>query len=196
VMVSPADGKVVSVHEVPAMPEFDGHPALCVRIFLSLFDVHINRSPCHGRVIQVVHRDGVYGNAMNPESAEQNEAMLTVLKHPAKDYPLTAVRQIAGMVARRIVCHTKPGMTLQRGQRFGLIKFGSCVELYLPDYLEPEVQVTEGDRVRGGEDVIAVVMPPLEAPEPAIVPADEVEVSDMATEPEEAEAATSTDAAR
>lgn len=155
-VVSPADGRVRSVHEVDHFEPFDG-PAVCVRIFLSVFNVHVTRSPCHGRVVSTEHKPGQFLNALKPESAEVNESQLTVLRHTARPVPIAAVKQISGTIARRIVCATRPGDILQRGQRFGLIKFGSTTELYLPHPDRVSVQVSLGQKVAAGSTVIATV---------------------------------------
>ena len=149
VMVSPADGHVSSVHEVERFDPFDG-PATCVRIFLSVLDVHVNRAPCHGKVASINHRDGLYLNALSPQSAEVNESNLIVLLHPTRQHPVAGVKQIAGKIARRIVCALHVGDVVQRGDRFGMIKFGSTTELYVPKTLQPRVLVTKGQRVYGG----------------------------------------------
>jgi phosphatidylserine decarboxylase len=172
-MIAPADGKITSVHEVEHYEPLEG-PGVCVRIFLSVLDVHINRCPCHGRVRSVSSKPGKYTNAMNPQSAEDNASTLTVLEHPVKGYPLAAVRQVAGMLARTIVCTAEQGRVLQRGERIGLIKLGSTTELYVPKSLVPEVQVKPGQKVRAGMTVLLTYTPASEGGsdgEPAAVPA-------------------------
>ncbi len=156
VMVSPADGLVSSIHEVGDDCPL-GEPGVCVRIFLSVLDVHVNRSPCDGRVVSITPKAGKYLNALNPRSAEENET-LTIVLHPATSKrPIAAVRQVAGLIARRIVCAAKVGDELKRGQRLGMIKFGSTTELYLPLSLKPQVQVKLGQRVWGGCTILARV---------------------------------------
>jgi len=156
VAVAPADGRVTSIHDVTYFEPFDG-PAKCIRIFLSIFDVHVNRAPCYGRVVSITHTPGKYLNALRPESAEQNESVLIVLDHPTHRAPQAAVRQVAGAIARRIVTGCEVDDILQRGQRFGLIKFGSTTELYLPDPETVDVQVDTGDYVYGGATILARV---------------------------------------
>lgn len=156
IMVAPADGRVSSIHRIDHFEPL-GQPALCVRIFLSVLDVHVNRSPCHGRVVSITHAPGRYMNALNPESAGVNESNLVVLEHPTRREPLAAVKQIAGAIARRIVCDLRPSQIVQRGERFGMIKFGSTTELYVPLSLLPEPQVQQGQRVRGGATVLLKV---------------------------------------
>jgi phosphatidylserine decarboxylase len=159
VVVAPADGKISSIHEVEHFEPF-GEPATCVRIFLSVFSVHINRCPCHGKVSSITHTPGKHGNALNPESAEDNENNLIVLVHPIREHPVAAVRQVSGMLARTITCAISEGQTLQRSQRIGMIKLGSTTELYLPASMSPQVQVREGQKVKGGWSVLAHVHPP------------------------------------
>ena len=158
ILVSPADGRISSIHELPHYEPLGG-PALCIRVFLSVADVHVNRSPCHGKVLSVTPKAGLYLNALKPESAEVNESNTIVLMHPVKKTPLVAIRQIAGLIARTIVCATDVGDTLQRGQRFGMIKFGSTTELYIPMTSRPQPQVRQGQYVWGGKTIMATVSP-------------------------------------
>lgn len=157
-VVAPADGKVSSVHEVEHFPPFDG-PATCVRIFMSVFDVHINRCPCHGKIATITHQPGAHRNTLNPESAEDNESMTTVMVHPVKGHPIAAVRQIAGLLARTIHNGLRPEQVVQRGQRMGIIKLGSTSEVYLPHTLAPELQIRQGQKVLAGLTVLATVTP-------------------------------------
>ncbi|MHC4219720.1 MAG: phosphatidylserine decarboxylase [Planctomycetota bacterium] len=146
-MLSPADGTVSAVIEVPAHEAVEG-PATIVRIFLSVLNVHVNRAPCDGRVTRLVYARGRFHDARTPASAVENEAQLITVRLPAG--PAVGVRQIAGKVARRIVCDLSEGDQLRRGERFGMIKFGSSAELILPQTLVAEVHVRQGDKVRGG----------------------------------------------
>lgn len=159
VMVAPADGTISSVHDVEKFEPLE-EDAVCIRIFLSVFNVHINRSPCHGVVRSLTHKPGKYMNALNPQSAEENESLLMVLEHPFNSKPVAAVRQVSGMIARTIVNTTEIGQTLQRGQRIGLIKLGSTTELYIPKSMLPQVMVREGDKVKGAISILANVQPP------------------------------------
>jgi len=161
VVVSPADGRISSVHELEHFEPFEG-PAICVRVFLSVFDVHVNRSPCHSMVQSISHKSGRFINALNPESVEQNESLLLTLIHPTRRYPLAAIRHVAGMLARTIFCAVREGQILQRGQRLGIIKLGSTTELYLPLFLKPQLQVRKGQKVRGGVTVVARITTPQE----------------------------------
>jgi phosphatidylserine decarboxylase len=146
-VVSPADGKVTEVARV-STPETG---LLRISIFLSVFDVHVNRSPVAGVLQEVRYRKGQYLNAMNPASAEHNEQNLARLE--CADGTQVSFIQIAGLLARRIVFNKRVGDVLERGERVGLIKFGSRTDILLPDYAEPIVK--PGDRVKGGSSVIA-----------------------------------------
>lgn len=154
-IVAPADGRVSSVHRVEHFEPFH-EPAVCVRIFLSVLDVHINRSPCHGEIVSITHKAGQHLNALNPDSAEANESNLLVMVHPIRRQPVAAVRQVAGLLARTIVCAVNEGQVVQRGERIGLIKLGSTTELYLPESLGPDVQVQQGQKVLAGRTVVAM----------------------------------------
>ncbi len=169
VAVSPADGKVVSVHDVDAFAPFDDQPATCVRVYLSLLDVHVQRNPCHGKVAAVKRRRGKFHKAMNPASLVENEAATTLLVHPIKGHPVAAVRQIAGMVARTVVTTADKGDVLQRGQRLGLIKLGSMVELYLPAESVARVAIAPGQPVVAGETIVAELLSPTKVDEDASV---------------------------
>jgi phosphatidylserine decarboxylase len=152
-IVSPADGRVVDVTPL-AHYEFIGGPAVRVGIFLSIFNVHINRSPLAGRVVELHYHPGEFLNAMRPESADRNEFMWIGFERIEQPLWRFAVRQISGMLARRIVCALEPGQTVTRGEKFGMIKLGSRTELILPaDAVEITVQA--GDKVRAGSDIIA-----------------------------------------
>ncbi|MFP4144777.1 MAG: phosphatidylserine decarboxylase [Phycisphaeraceae bacterium] len=167
-LVAPADGRISSIHELEHYEPLGG-PAVCVRIFLSVLDVHINRSPCHGEVVKLEHTPGQHLNALNPESAEVNESNLIVMVHPIRRYPIAAVRQVAGALARTVVCKVREGQVVQRGERIGLIKLGSTTELYLPKEFEPQVTVEAGQKVQGGRTVLATMGTPDR--EPASTPA-------------------------
>jgi phosphatidylserine decarboxylase len=150
VIVAPADGKVVQVHSgVPA--EFVGRAAR-VSIFLSPLDVHVNRSPIAGLITDVRYQPGKFLPAYRAEAGEVNEQCSLSLQGEAFR---VLVRQIAGVLARRIVCRVRPGGKLALGDRFGMIKFGSRVDLFIPDEVRLHVKV--GDRVRAGESVIGVM---------------------------------------
>lgn len=147
-IVSPADGVVTAAEWI----ETAAGSRLRLSIFLNVFDVHVNRAPVAGLVKAVEYRHGSFQNAMKPESALINEQALVVID--AGDYEVS-YKQIAGLLARRIVCAVKPGERVERGQRVGMIKFGSRVDVLMPSDAEP--QVKPGTRVRGGSSVLAVV---------------------------------------
>lgn len=148
-VVSPADGKVT---ETLRITTHEGE-SLRLSIFLNVFNVHVNRSPITGTLREVVYRKGQYLNAMNPASAEKNEQNKAVVAADA-GYSV-AFTQIAGMLARRIVFRPAPGARLERGQRIGLIKFGSRVDVLLPG--NAELHVKKGDHVKGGSSILATI---------------------------------------
>ncbi len=151
-LVSPADGTVADIGEVPGTALL-GEPCLRVGIFLSVFDVHVNRAPLTGRVSGLQYRPGRFLDARHPDATCQNEAQDILLQG---DFPVV-VRQISGLIARRIVCPLKEGMTVERGQRIGMIKFGSRTELYVPLRLKPNCLVKVGDKVRGTSTALVTV---------------------------------------
>lgn len=153
-VVSPADGRVVEIARLEHDPFLDG-PAVRIGIFLSIFNVHINRAPCDCRVVELRYNPGRFMNAIAAESARVNENMWIGLEEPQPPYRRAAVRQIAGAIARRIVCDLKPDEALSRGQQFGMIKLGSRTELVLPDEPALEVTTSIGARVKAGASVLA-----------------------------------------
>jgi phosphatidylserine decarboxylase len=160
-MVSPADGTVSDVMELEHN-DLLGGPCVRVGIFLSVFNVHVNRSPCDGRVIKTIYKEGKFINAMSHDAASSdNESNTVVLAEPHGDRPVAVVKQIVGLIARRIVCTANEGDAVRRGDRIGMIKFGSRTELYIPKWLEPQVKVTVGQTVRGAADVIAILGKPI-----------------------------------
>jgi phosphatidylserine decarboxylase len=149
-VVSPGDGKVTDVSTVMVG---DGKQTR-LSIFLSVFNVHVNRSPIAGVVREVRYQRGQYLNAMNQASAELNEQNIVTVEG---DGQRVVFKQIAGLLARRIVFHPKVGDRLERGQRVGLIKFGSRVDVLLD--ASAHVNVKIGDRVKGGASVLAFLQP-------------------------------------
>lgn len=141
-VVSPADGRVTAVELRP-----DGSR---VSIFLSVFDCHINRAPVSGQVTSTRHTPGLFRPAWDARVAQENERNHLVIRAEGADYGVT---QIAGILARRIVCTKRPGDAVRRGERIGLIQFGSRTDLHLPPGFEPAVRV--GERVRGAETILA-----------------------------------------
>jgi phosphatidylserine decarboxylase len=155
---APADGKLTEVARLDHHDRIGG-PAVRFGIFLSIFDVHANRSPCAGRVELIDYTPGSFLDARDPESSHRNEANTLVI-HPVP--PLVGpivVRQVAGKLARRIVCHVGRGDDLRIGQRFGMIKFGSRTELILPAGENLDIPVGVGQKVRAGLTVLAIQRP-------------------------------------
>jgi phosphatidylserine decarboxylase len=145
-VVSPGDGKVTDVSPVTA-----GSDKLTrISIFLSVFNVHVNRSPISGTIREIRYQRGLYLNAMNEASAEQNEQNIVTVEGEGQK---VVFKQIAGLLARRIVFYPKLGDRLERGQRVGLIKFGSRVDVLVDG--SARVNVNVGDRVKGGASVLA-----------------------------------------
>ena len=134
---------------------FVGGPAVRIGIFLSIFNVHVNRAPCASRVIALRYNRGEFLNALDPASALRNENMWIGLEDEQQPHRRLVVRQIAGAIARRIVCQLRPGEVLQRGDRFGMIKFGSRTELILAAAPSLKVEAAVGQKVRGGLTVLA-----------------------------------------
>jgi phosphatidylserine decarboxylase len=152
-MVSPADGRVLSL--APAMPPAElglgASPMMRIGIFLNVFDVHVNRVPIGGRVAKLAYRAGKFVNASLDKASEDNERM--AIRIEPQEGGAIVVVQIAGLIARRIVCGLREGEEVIAGQRFGLIRFGSRTDIYLPEGWVP--MVIPGQRVIGGETVIA-----------------------------------------
>ena len=152
-LCSPADGVVTEISELEQHESIPG-PAIRIGIFLSLFNVHINRAPCAGRVRSLYYRAGEFLDARHPECGRRNESN-NVLLDPDPPIPgPVEVRQIAGLVARRIICHAKANEHLRVGQRFGMIKFGSRTELIVPKLAGTQIAVAVGDSVRAGLTVM------------------------------------------
>lgn len=149
-VVSPADGKLTEVARIRTP---DGE-RIRLSIFLSVFDVHVNRSPIAGTIREVNYHKGLYLNALDPASAEKNEQNVVTVHGDEID---VTFKQIAGLLARRIVFRPKVGDYVERGQRVGLIKFGSRVDVILPGHAQ--VRVLPGQRVKGGTSILAEVSP-------------------------------------
>ncbi len=166
VLIAPADGLVQMI--VDAVPPSElglgSEPLTRVSIFLSVFDVHINRAPCTASVEVVSYRPGKFLNAAADKASEENERMAIALRRP--DGRVIGCVQIAGWVARRIVCYIKPGQTVAAGERFGHIRFGSRTDLYLPP--GARLLVAPGQRMIGGETVLAELDPVASGPRTAI----------------------------
>ena len=149
VVVAAADGTVMDILELDEK-ELLKTKTVRVGIFLSIFNVHTNRAPINGRVVYRQHRPGLFFDARRPECSDKNESMTWAFENPRVTI---VVRQITGAIARRIVAWANVGDELKKGERFGMIRFGSRTELYLP--LEAEVLVKKGDHVLGGSTIIA-----------------------------------------
>jgi len=149
VLLAPADGTITDITVVEDM-DFIGRRALRIGIFLSIFNVHINRSPCRAKVEKTEHKPGRYKNAMNPDSSRVNESNTLYLTRLDRPNDRIIVRQISGAIARRIVCTATKGQAFSGGERFGMIKFGSRTELYVPGHAGVKCQVTVGQPVKAG----------------------------------------------
>jgi len=149
--VSPADGKVILIKDVYEKDHLQTD-AKEISIFMSPLNVHVNRAPCDGKVTYVKHTPGQFMAAYKEEASVKNENILMALEG---EQGRVLVRQVAGFVARRAVCRVKPGDQLKRGERYGMIKFGSRLDVYLPK--DAQISVKPGDKVLAGETVIAAV---------------------------------------
>ncbi|MFX4222608.1 MAG: phosphatidylserine decarboxylase [Thalassobaculum sp.] len=152
-VISPADGVVVSVGPAPWPKELDMGDGEVQRvcIFMNVFDVHVNRTPVDGRVVKLAYVPGAFVNASLDKASEKNERQLVAME--SRDGRPLAFVQIAGLVARRIICKISEGQTLLAGERMGMIRFGSRVDVYLPPDVAPQVAL--GQRCVAGETVIA-----------------------------------------
>ena len=149
IALSPADGTVIRIAERPS--PFGGEPMQCVSIFMSVFNVHVNRAPVSCRVDAFKYYPGAFFNASFDKASEKNERCAWLLTDDSGNQWVMV--QIAGLIARRIVCRAEPGDRLEAGQRVGMIRFGSRVDLYLPPGYAPSVELKA--RVYAGETVIA-----------------------------------------
>ena len=148
-VVSPADGKVIKVMTVEQTPYFEG-PCTRISVFMSIFNVHVNRVPHEGTIRRVHYHPGKFFSANLDKASTDNEHNALLLESPS-GRPVGFV-QIAGLVARRIICAVQPGDVLEKGQRFGMICFGSRLDIYLP--VDTDVQVAKGDKVQAGSTII------------------------------------------
>lgn len=151
VVVSPADGKVIVVKDIYE-PDYLKQDVKQISIFLSVFNVHVNRAPIGGTVETVKYNPGKFLVASVDKASLDNEQTAMVISDGKSK---VLVKQIAGLIARRIVCYAKPGDRLEAGERYGLIRFGSRVDLFLPK--DTDLMVKVGDRVKGARDVIGVI---------------------------------------
>jgi phosphatidylserine decarboxylase len=146
VVVSPADGKIMEVSE----ETLGGRPGRRISIFLSIFDVHVNRSPMAGRFAEVEYRRGRFYNAMRSRASVENEQNIIHLQTERGEM---VFKQIAGAIARRVVCWKRPGDSVKLGERIGLIRFGSRMDVWLPQ--DAEIVARPGQHVAGGVSVLA-----------------------------------------
>ncbi len=148
-VVAPADGRIVSVER--CADPYAQRDALKISVFMNVFNVHSNRSPVDGRVVSVNYFPGRFVNADLDKASLENERNALVIDCGGQ---LVTTVQVAGLVARRVLCYVRPGDTLQRGQRFGFIRFGSRVDVYLPLHAQPAVSI--GEKVRATSTVLAL----------------------------------------
>jgi phosphatidylserine decarboxylase len=144
--VSPADGRVVVVTD----EDYAGRPGKRISIFLAIWNVHVNRSPAAGTIVKMDYRPGKFLAAMRARASMENEQNVISLSTASGEM---VFKQIAGLIARRVVCWKKAGDTVQRGERIGLVRFGSRVDLWVPR--DAEILVALGDNVKGGSSVLA-----------------------------------------
>jgi len=149
IMVAPADGKVTLIETLDNFAPLGG-PALKISIFLSVLDVHVNRMPCAGTITDIQRAAGLYLDARHPEASYKNQYLMLVINDPNDGQPLAAVKQIVGAIARRILTPARPGQLFARGERYGMIAFGSRTELIVPHPQQWEVLVKLDQKVTGG----------------------------------------------
>ncbi len=151
-VISPADGYVCQVGQYAPPPELGlgGQKILCVSVFMSVFDCHVNRSPVAGRIVKIAYKPGLFVNADLDKASEDNERNGFVMETPDGRF---GVVQIAGLIARRILCFSREGDNVSAGERIGLIRFGSRVDVYIPGAVEPLIGL--GAKAVAGETVLA-----------------------------------------
>ena len=156
-LLAPADGQITDIETLEDRPAFlreQPAPVLRVGIFLSIFNTHINRAPCNLKVEKITYKKGKYKNALNPESSRVNESNELWLTRTDSPQDRLIVRQISGAIARRIVCDTIEGQQLTGGQKFGMLKFGSRTELYVPLRENAKCIARIGDKVKAGLTIL------------------------------------------
>ena len=151
-VVAPGDGKIIAIEE-DYEPRFLKEQATRISIFLNIFDVHVNRIPCDGTVVDILYQPGRFVAANQPSATVSNEQNALMIRGASGAKVLCV--QVAGLIARRIVCWVSPGEKVARGDRFGLIRFGSRVDLFLPK--GSSLRAAVGDRVKGGKDLLAML---------------------------------------
>lgn len=152
IVLAPADGKIVAIKPFPDWKGPFGEPLVRISIFLSVFDVHVNRAPLAALVQEVTHSPGQFRVAWDEEASQANEQTLVRFATPDGD---VWVKLIAGIIARRIVCRVKPGQKVEAGERIGLIRFGSRVDCILPE--ATVLRVRRGQTVKGGSTILGVI---------------------------------------
>ena len=153
IVLAPADGTITDIETVE-QEDFIGGAAVRIGIFMSIFNVHINRAPCDVKIHKITYKKGQYKNAMNPASGRVNESNDVAMVRTNCPEDKLIVRQISGAIARRIVCKTGEGEKLSGGEKFGMIKFGSRTELYVPVREDVKCMVQTGDKVEAGLSVL------------------------------------------
>ena len=153
-LLSPADGTIAAVETLEGYPGFD-RPVLRIEIFLSVFNVHINRVPCACKIGTVTYKPGKFLDARNPECSKVNEANEIEMFRSNQPQDRMLVRQISGAIARRIVCKAKTEQQFTAGQQFGMIKFGSCTELFVPAQENLKCKIAVGEKVKAGLTILA-----------------------------------------
>ena len=157
VLLSPADGKITDITETE-IPELGGR-ALRIGMFLSIFNVHVNRMPCSARVESIAYKKGAFKNAMHSDAGKVNESNAVLITRLAEPHDKLLIKQISGAIARHIVCKAEIGAKYAQGEKFGMIKFGSRTELYLPLEEEYDIAVKIGDKVNAGITPLVVYKP-------------------------------------
>ncbi|NLH17321.1 MAG: phosphatidylserine decarboxylase family protein [Phycisphaerae bacterium] len=152
-LLSPADGVVRDIEILDGVPEFEGK-TLRIGIFLSIFNVHINRVPCAVRIDSITYKPGEFRDARDPQATTLNESNAVMMTRLAEPKDRLMVRQVSGAVARRIVCAAQEGGKLNAGEQYGMIKFGSRTELYVPMRDSVQTAVSVGQTVRAGETTL------------------------------------------
>jgi phosphatidylserine decarboxylase len=152
-LISPADGTITVAEQVDD-DRFEGGKAFRISIFLNIFNVHINRMPAKCRIENITYKPGKFINALNDQCAKVNEANEVTVKMLTKPGYTLLIRQVSGAVARRIVCDAMEGQEFECGQKFGMIKFGSCTEIYMPFDRGYKCLVKPGDKVKAGLDKV------------------------------------------
>lgn len=149
-VLTPADGKILGIQHLQDNDNPLGKPAIKVSIFMSIFNVHVNRIPTAGRILKIIYHPGKFFSANRDKASEQNENNRIILE--TSDGREIVFVQIAGLIARRIVCWIKEGVKVQAGQRFGLIRFGSRLDIYLPD--DTKLLIQPKNKVKAGKTIL------------------------------------------